>query len=152
MDLADGGDRRLVERLIDEAHFRGLDYAGLEPRHGRRGAGVLAAVRAEHQPGTTRTRSNPEELMLALCHREKLPKPQVNALIEGYEVDFCWPEQRLIVEVDHRASHSTPGAFEWDRKKDAHLTVAGWRVIRVTDVTLTGEPRPFARQLRALLS
>jgi very-short-patch-repair endonuclease len=151
IDLADVVPRRALERAIDEAHYLGLDLAGLPPRRGRRGFGVLASVLREHQPGSTRTRSGVEERMLALCRREGLPRPRVNSLIEGYEADFSWADQRLIVETDHRQSHSTPGAFERDRLRDADLMVAGWRVLRVTDRRLKTEPRAVARQLRALL-
>ena len=53
-------------------------------------------------------------------------------IVEGYQVDFCWPEQRLIVETDGYEHHGTRAAFERDRAKDAQLTVRGWRVLRFT--------------------
>jgi very-short-patch-repair endonuclease len=67
-------------------------------------------------------------------------------------VDFAWPERRLVVETDGRATHSTPGAFERDRVKDAELTVAGWHVIRVTERRLSSDPTAVVAQLRALLA
>ena len=54
--------------------------------------------------------------------------------MEGKEVDFFWPEQRLIVETDGRGTHLTPAAFERDRARDARLLALGYRVLRFTDL------------------
>jgi very-short-patch-repair endonuclease len=56
-------------------------------------------------------------------------------------VDFLWPEQRLIVEVDGYEFHRSREAFERDRARDAALLAAGHRVMRVTWRQLTSEPR-----------
>lgn len=44
-------------------------------------------------------------------------------------VDFLFGE-RLVVEVDGRAHHTDPGAFESDRRRDALLSAHGFRVLR----------------------
>jgi hypothetical protein len=67
IDLADHLTRRELERAIDEATYRGLDLTSMQPLPGRRGAGVLSAVLNQHSAGTTRTKSDFEELLLALC-------------------------------------------------------------------------------------
>jgi very-short-patch-repair endonuclease len=151
VDLADYGDRRLVERAIDEAEYLRLDLSDVEVRQGRRGSGVLAAVLTRHEVGSTRTRSELEERMLALCREQGLPQPAVNALVEGYEVDFVWRAQRVVVETDGHSAHGTREAFERDRVRDADLTTAGWRVVRVTYRRLHAQPMAITAQLRALL-
>lgn len=78
------------------------------------------------------TRSEAERRLLALIRRAGLPLPRTNVQVRGHEVDFYWPEQRLVVEFDGWAYHSTRAAFERDRLKDAALQLAGERVIRVT--------------------
>ena len=50
----------------------------------------------------------------------------------GWEVDFLWREARLVVEVDAYSTHSSPWAFERDRRKDAELTAMGLTVQRFT--------------------
>jgi very-short-patch-repair endonuclease len=90
--------------------------------------------------------------MLALCRRAGLPKPVVNGEVEGFEVDFHWPDQRLAVETDAWSSHGGRGAFERDRVKDAQLVEAGWRVVRITRARLAREPREVAALLARLLS
>jgi very-short-patch-repair endonuclease len=151
VDLADYLPRRRLERTIDEAAHLRLDLRGLRAIPGRRGAGLLRRVLADHDAGSTRTRSDLEELMLALCQGEGLPQPEVNRKIEGYEADFSWPAAHLIVETDAWSSHGTRGAFESDRVRDAEHTAAGWRVVRITKRRLEREPEAVAGQLRRLL-
>jgi very-short-patch-repair endonuclease len=151
IDLADVLPRRALERALDEAAFLRLDLRTLRPVPGRRGTGRLRRVLARHRPGSTRTRSWLEERMLALCRRAGLPQPEVNQEIEGHEADFVWREARLIVETDGWAAHGTRAAFEWDRRRDAEHTAAGWRVVRITIRRLEEEPEAVAEQLRRLL-
>jgi very-short-patch-repair endonuclease len=151
VDIADCSTRRELERAIDEALYLGLDLSSVQPFPGRRGAGLLASVLNEHAPGTTRTRSDFEEVLLALCREYGLPEPLVNQRIEGYEVDFVWPDARVIVETDSWSAHGRRSTFESDRLRDAALQVAGWRVIRITWRRVTREPEAVAAQLGALI-
>ena len=80
-----------------------------------------------------------------------LPRPQTNIVIEGFEVDAVWRDQRLIAELDGRATHLNPIAFERDRERDRILAAAGWRVIRITWRQLTNEPDRVTADLRAIL-
>ena len=70
----------------------------------------------------------------------------------GFEVDFLWRDQRLVVETDGAATHLTPTAFEKDRHRDAALAVAGYRVVRFTWRRVVFEPDWVARTLEALLA
>jgi very-short-patch-repair endonuclease len=92
-----------------------------------------------------------EERFLALCRDHGLPQPQVNTDIEGYEADFAWPPQRLIIETDGHDAHGTREAFERDRLRDADLVAAGWRVVRFTYRRLLAQPEAVAAQLCRLL-
>jgi very-short-patch-repair endonuclease len=152
IDLADESPRREVERGIDEAEYLRLDCTGLAPLPGRRGAGRLARILRDHAAGTTRTRSELEERFLLLCVEHGLPRPEVNARLQGFEVDFVWRAAHLVVELDGHAAHGTRRAFERDRLRDAELTAAGYGVIRVTWRRLTQEPAAVAVQLRRALS
>jgi very-short-patch-repair endonuclease len=122
-DLARVLRRRDVVRALEQAEvLRLLDVAALPP--------ALRRVAAAHDLAPTR--SELEAAFLALCRRRGLPPPRVNTVVEGFEVDFAWPEQRLIVETDGYRRHGTRAAFERDRARDAALTAAGWRVVRFT--------------------
>jgi very-short-patch-repair endonuclease len=151
IDLADLLPRRRLERALDEAAYLRLDVTDLQPRPGRRGSGTLKELVERHHAGTTRTRSDLEERMLSLLHRFRLPTPEVNATIEGYTVDFAWREQRLIVETDGWAAHGTRSAFERDRRRDADLLAAGWRVLRISCERLEREPAWVAQRIAEAL-
>jgi very-short-patch-repair endonuclease len=46
------------------------------------------------------TRSALEDMFLTFCQRYGLPRPKVNHPINGYEVDFYFEAEAVIVEVD----------------------------------------------------
>jgi very-short-patch-repair endonuclease len=74
----------------------------------------------------------------------------VNVLVAGLEVDFSWPRSRLVVELDSRAYHTSPRAFERDRTRDAILLRAGCRVLRVTFKRLASDPAKVLEDVLAL--
>jgi very-short-patch-repair endonuclease len=148
IDLADVLNRRGLERALDEAEYHRLDLTGLAPLPGRRGAGALAAVLREHRAGSSRTRSELEELFLSHCSKHGLARPEVNVHVEGRERDFVWRAARLVVEVDGGRSHRTRKGFEQDRVRDAELVAAGYRVMRLTERRLERAAEEVVDQLR----
>jgi predicted transcriptional regulator of viral defense system len=161
VDLGDVVRRREVERAVDQAEVlrvfdgRAVD-AALERAGRRRGAGVLRDVLETYEQPTL-TRSEIEELVLALCRNADLLIPEVNASITlaggvSYEADFLWREHKLIAETDGRDVHTTRKAFEHDRLRDQRLTLAGYTVVRFTWRQVVNEPRSVAEALRSLLA
>jgi hypothetical protein len=153
IDLADVVTRRrTLERAIDEAEYLRLDWTDAAPRKGRRGSGLLTSVLAVHEPGTTRTRSELEEMFLAVCDDHSMPRPDVNVEVEGCECDFVWVDLRLVVETDGAAAHGTRRARKRDPARDARLMAAGWRVWRVSWEEVAEDPAGVAEQLQRLLT
>lgn len=103
-------------------------------------------------PEAVETRSNPEVDFLALCRYADLPTPRTNVTIEGRLVDFFWPADGLVVEVDSYQYHGDRLAFERDHDSTVALMAAGYRVLRTTDRMLEGDPGPFMRLVRNALS
>jgi hypothetical protein len=99
---------------------------------------------------TAPTRSVFEDRFLAFVDHYRLPRPEVNAIVAGYEVDMLWRSHRLVAELDGRAYHEEP--FERDREKDADLVTAGYRVVRVTWERLIARPAREAKRFRTLLA
>jgi len=132
LDLAPLLPSPTLARMIDaDGSHDGTTLAALLERYpGRAGTAKLRAIIVKPQP---MTRSNLEANVLAMIERARLPPPQVNATVAGWEVDFAWPERRVIAELDTYATHGSPLAFERDRARDRKLTAAGWRVVRITD-------------------
>ena len=90
--------------------------------------------------------------MLALLRAAELPAPQVNVRLGRYEVDFLWPGERLVVEVDGYAYHSNRRAFERDRERDATLAAAGYTVLRVTWRQLVSAPEAVVARVAMALA
>jgi hypothetical protein len=132
-DLALGLPRRALEKAVEMAEARRLHVA---VPAGHPGAQRLRDVR----PLPVTTDSPLEDAFLALCDAHGIPRPLVQTIVEGYRVDFCWPEQRVIVETDGYEHHGTRAAFERDRARDADLTVLGWRVLRFTGPQVHEDP------------
>ena len=156
LDLAAILDERGLERALDRAELLELtDYPALDAlaraRPGHHGSGRLRKALRSHDAGTTITKSELEELFLALCRRYGLPKPLVNAWLEAKEVDFLFPQHRLIVETDSWTHHRSREAFENDRARDARMARAGYRTLRFTYRQIEHEPASVAQTLAAML-
>jgi len=156
LDSAAGLTPPSLTRTVERSEVLGLfDLAALErtldlhSTHpgARRLTSVLRLYR-DDEP----TRSELEAMFLALCDAHDLPRPLVNRTVAGEEVDFLWPQHRLVVETDGRQTHLTDHAFERDRAKDARLTIAGYRVIRFTYRQIRDDPHGVASTLLALLT
>lgn len=98
------------------------------------------------------TRSELERRFLRLCHRRRLPTPEVNARVGPFIVDFLWRDQRLIVETDGYRFHRGRSAFEADRARDIELKLRGYEVVRFTHRQVVDEAAGVAHTLRVLLA
>ena len=112
-------------------------------------ARLRALIDGERRP--QRTRSKPERELLAAIRRAGLPEPDANAHIGRWEVDLYWPVRRLVVEVDGYAAHSSPRAFERDRRKDGELTELGLTVQRFSAHQVGAEPDRIVAWIRRAL-
>ncbi len=153
-DLAAVVSRARFQKAVEQAQRAGLlDLLGLQravDRHPtRRGTAAVRAVLDGYTPAPL-TRSDRERLFLELIRKAGLPAPLVNHRVAGYEVDVYWPQWHLVVEIDGRAYHSDPGAFERDPVRDARLMLARCRVLRVTAKRLVRSPNGVIADIRAL--
>jgi very-short-patch-repair endonuclease len=108
-------------------------------RHSRRRGNARLRALLSSPAGPAFTRSEAEERFLTLVRNAGLRAPEMNVTVRGFEVDALWERERLIVEIDGFAFHSSPTAFERDRRRDGILAAAGFRVLRVTWRQLTRE-------------
>lgn len=155
IDFAEDAADRELERALHEALARNLvDVRSLLAEADRfRGRHGITRLRRmiDGSDHPLLTRSEAEERFLALVRSSDLPVPEVNVLVDGYEVDFLWRDQRLVVEVDGFRFHSSRRAFERDRRRDADLQAAGFSVLRLTWRQVVNEAhRTIAQTARAL--
>jgi very-short-patch-repair endonuclease len=156
-EAAEGGAPGPLERAVERSlSLRLFDLhatnAVIAANPRRPGAATLARIVAAMHDEPPLTRSALEALMRDLCDGDALPRPEVNTIVEGEEVDFFWRAQRLIVETDGHETHGTRAAFERDRAKDARLTVPGYRAVRFTHRQLMYAQQTVISTLRALLA
>jgi very-short-patch-repair endonuclease/predicted transcriptional regulator of viral defense system len=120
-------DRALAERILRPAHVKDV----LERAGGHRGRARLAALLEQEREASTLTASDTEELMLDLIRQAGLPAPQVNFPFGPWKLDFYWPDERFVVEVDTYGFHSSRYRFERDRRKDNALGRTRIDVMRI---------------------
>lgn len=157
LDLATTIDKTALERAVEQAEkLRIFDLAAVvdvTTRAGNhRGATALGEVIATYTPEPAFTRSELEKRFLALCRTAGVPMPRTNNVTKADEIDFTWPDRRLMVEADSLRHHGTRAAFERDRRRDQQLTAAGWRVVRFTWRQVDETPTDVAATLRLLLA
>jgi predicted transcriptional regulator of viral defense system len=148
VDFTDEHTPHQVANVIHKAAFLGryVEPAvrdAMERAKGRRKLGVLDRAIEMHRMGSAGTRSGAEDACLALVRTE----PRVNMELLGFAVDFRWPEQRLVVEVDG-AQHALRA--DADRARDRVLREAGWTVLRFSDREVYEQPSGVRALLDAM--
>src|SRR3954452_21721754 len=157
LDLAALLSATRLNRLLDQAEILELtDYPSLDAlaraHPGHHGSAKLQRALRTHYAGITLTNSDVEVRFLELCRRHGLPRPLVNHPVAGKQVDFLFPDARLIVETDSWRYHKTRRAFEDDRARDVLTSSAGYRTLRFTDRRLTKQPHHVASAIAAVLA
>lgn len=119
---------------------------------GHHGLRLLTATLAQLGDTAPELRSPGEVDLLALIRQAGLPEPTTNVIVAGEPVDFHWPAQRLVVEVDGRHWHGLQRDMESDRQKDIRLTLAGQRPVRYTKARIAAEPAAVIAEIETLLA
>lgn len=76
-----------------------------------------------------------------------LPSPFSKQWVNGFEVDFFWPELGLVVETDGLRYHRTPSAQKRGARRDRTHTLAGMTPLRFTHYEVRYESRHVRRDL-----
>jgi very-short-patch-repair endonuclease len=144
------GDREL-EAAINEADRLALIDAGaleadLQAVTRRPGMARMRRVVA----GFTPTDSDLERHFLALVRKAGLPKPQTQAKVNGFRVDFYWPSFKLVVETDGYTWHRTPTPQIRDRQRDQAHARAGLTNLRFANEQIRLEPDSVIATLLAV--
>ena len=106
--------------------------------------------------GEPPTESELEELFLVAvigAYDLARPVPQSSPLAHrGGRVDFCWPLERLVVELDGRAWHAIQATWGADHDRDLALRMAGYATCRYTRRQLVRTPQLVAADVRRALT
>jgi very-short-patch-repair endonuclease len=153
LDLATRHGDPTLERAINAADRNDVIdpeslRAEVDERSGQRGAPALRRVldRATFRL----TDSELERRFLRLAARASLPPPLTGARVNGYKVDFLWPELGLVVETDGLRYHRTPAQQARDRARDQAHTAVGLTPLRFTHAQVRYEAGRVERTLAAV--
>jgi len=150
IDLAPRLTQPDLDRAISEADKLGLAdpdrlLSLLERLPRRPGVAVLRNALTRH---TFRvTDSELERLFVPLAIEAGLPPPRTRQVVNGYRVDFWWPELGLVVETDGLTYHRTAAQQAADRRRDQAHTAAGLTQLRFTHWQVRFEPRHVVETL-----
>lgn len=125
----------------------------LERNAGHRGARRLRdALAAMTGPGP-RFRSEFERRFRPICRAAGMGEPLINEVVRlpdgPLEVDYLWPDLRLVVECDGYEFHRSRRDFRDDRRRDRRLAAAGIHCLRYVWEDLD-DPGRIERELRAI--
>lgn len=154
LDVACIWPAQRVERAVSEADRLGLvDPEALrEALDAYRGEPGVARLRKVLDARTFRlTDSELERLFLRLVRDASLPLPETGLRVNGFKVDFYWPDLGLVVETDGITYHRTPAQQARDRVRDQTHTAAGLTTLRFTHAQVRNEPRRVVAVLGATI-
>jgi Protein of unknown function (DUF559) len=151
IDLAARLDQNQLERAVNEADKRDLTNPEelrlvLEEIPRRPGIKPLRELLGRHT--FLLTHSELERLFIPLAFSAGLSLPETQCVVNGYRVDFYWPDLGLVVETDGLRYHRTPAQQARDRIRDQTHIAAGLTPLRFTHAQVRFEPE----YVRAMLA
>ena len=143
IDLASQLSSSDLEAAVNEADKRGLCdpetlRSALDRSSRRPGVAKLRTL-LDHRTFTL-TDSELERRFLPLARAAGLPQPVTGHRLNGYKVDFYWPELGLVVETDGLRYHRTPAQQATDRLRDQTHAAAGLTPLRFTYAQVAFDP------------
>lgn len=143
VDLASCVEDPELEAAIADADRRGLvgpealraALDGLGPR-----PGVRTVRRLLDRDTFTLTDSELERRFLPIARSAGLPVPQTQCHVNGFRVDFYWPDLGLVVETDGLRHHRTAAQQVKDHRRDQAHTAAGLIALRFTRAQVRFQP------------
>lgn len=120
--------------LVDPESLR----AALDATPPRPGVGRLRSLLDSHTFAPTD--SVLEWRFLQLACDAGLSRPGTQVMVNGFRVDFYWPDLGLVVETDGLRYHRTPAQQKKDRLRDQAHAAAGLTALRFTAAQVRYEP------------
>jgi very-short-patch-repair endonuclease len=153
VDLAARLGADALEAAVNEADRLDL----IDPERLREALGHTTARKGAARLGRlldrrsfTLTESKLERRFLSIVRRAGLPLPKTQQDLNGFRVDFWWPDYQLVVETDGLRYHRTPAQQARDRLRDQAHIAAGLTPLRFTFAQVAHEPAEVERVLKAV--
>lgn len=148
----------LVENLILEGR---LDLARLDEfvrplcRKGKKGSTAVRAIIDRRILSGAPDATHLERLGLQILRSAGLPDPVLEYPApwdSACRLDAAYPPQRLAIEWDSTAWHSSLQRMRGDRERDRAAALAGWALLRYTWHDVTERPTTIATEVAQLLA
>ncbi len=150
VDLAATLSADQLENAVNEADKLDLvDPEALRPALERlsRRPGIAPLRRLLDRATFTLTDSELERRFLRIVRSAGLPLPEAGETLNGFRVDFHWPDLGLVVETDGLRYHRTPAQQGRDHLRDQIQAAAGLRTLRFTHAQVAHDPDHVASML-----
>lgn len=92
--------------------------------------------------------SDLEVLFRPIAKAAGLSTPSTKQIVNGFEVDFFWPDLGLVVETDGLRYHRTPSTQARDARRDRAHVLAGMAPLRFTHYEIKYEIHRVHRALK----
>lgn len=146
---------RKLERAVNEADKRDL----IDPE-------ALRVVLDDHvgEPGAKPLRrlldkrtfrlsdSDLEALFRPIAMEAGLPLPLTKEIVNGWEVDFFFPDLGLVIETDGLRYHRTPSTQTRDARRDRAHALAGMTPLRFTHYEIKYDSPRVRSELRRIVA
>jgi very-short-patch-repair endonuclease len=140
-------------KLMDSALQRHVELPQLWRAHLRnKGRHGSPAARRLLQAASDGARSEAERLLVKLLREAGIKGWRTNYPIGGYKVDVAFPQQKVAIETDGWAFHSSQEDFQNDRERQNKIALLGWQVLRFTWLDLTEYPQRVLTLIRRATS
>jgi hypothetical protein len=142
-----------VERAVNEADKRDLIdpetlRAELDDCLGEPGVPLLRGLLDKR---TFRLSDSELEILFRPIATEAgLPPPLTKEIVNGWEVDFFFPDLGLVIETDGLRYHRTPSTQTRDARRDRAHTLAGMTPLRFTHYEIKYESAQVRSELRRI--
>lgn len=136
VELAPLTTQRHLETLITEAVRRELfntnEMEATLARHARQ-KGLVTLKRSLRGYRPPVASGWEAEFAVWLLSDPRVPPPETDVHVLGWELDFHWPQLRFAIELDGERWHRSVFDVAKDNRKDIDLQKHGIRVMRVTE-------------------
>ena len=155
IDLAARLDPDRFERAVNDADKLGLIdpdrlLAKLDQTVRTPGTGIVRTLLTKRS--FRLTDSALERFFLPIVKRAGLPDPLTRRLVNGYRVDFYWPELGLVIETDGLRYHRTPSTQSRDARRDQIHVASGLTAVRFTHQQIRYRPAEVEVTLRRIVA
>lgn len=136
-------------KLMDSALQRHVELPQLWKAHLRnKGRHGSPAARRLLHAASDGARSEAERLLTKLLRDNNITGWKANYPAAGYKIDVAFPDEKVAIETDGWAFHSSQEDFQKDRERQNKIALLGWKVLRFTWLDLTEYPQRVLAEIR----